>query len=87
MRYVLARGESGLLYLYEKRTWEYLQRDMTFADTHILTEVAEGDDGGSRSEATDDAGEDEEDLGRGAIKGRGGKVEAVAKGTEEQREK
>ena len=44
MRYVLARGESGLLYLYEKRTWEYLQRDKTFADTHILTEVAEGDD-------------------------------------------
>ena len=44
MQYVLARGESGVLYMYEKRTWEYLQRDKTFANTNILTEVVEGDD-------------------------------------------
>jgi len=30
--------------MYEKRTWEYLQRDKTFANTNILTEVVEGDD-------------------------------------------
>jgi len=44
VQYVLARGESGVLYMYEKRTWEYLQRDKTFANTNILTEVVEGDD-------------------------------------------
>ena len=44
MQYVLARGESGRLYMYEKEVWEFLEKDKTFADPNILTKVAEGDD-------------------------------------------
>ena len=39
-KFVLGRGESGMVYLYEREAWEYIQRNIH----HYLEFVTDNDD-------------------------------------------
>lgn len=43
-KFVLVRGESGRLYLYDRETWLYMERSKYHGYTHGYTFVLDNDD-------------------------------------------